>query len=141
MELILIMNEKRRSYQKRYREQYKSQAKRVNLTFSKDEHHAFSRAAKKEGMKVTPYIKQLALAGLQQQAHVPAELKNELNTLRFAIHNIANNVNQIAHYSNTVHSMTASDENNLLQYLKQLEDAVRRYTEGRILSEDSEHDH
>ena len=52
------MNEKRREYQQQYREKYKSQAKRVNLTFSQDEHRAFSRAAKAENekMKVTTYI-------------------------------------------------------------------------------------
>ena len=129
------MTEKRREYQQQYREQYKSQAKRVNLTFSQDEHRAFSRAAKaeNENMKVTTYIKQLALAGLEEQAHIPEEIKAELKTLRFAIHNIANNVNQIAHYSNTVRNMTMSDENNLLQYLKQLDDVIQSYTEGRIL--------
>ena len=127
------MNEKRREYQQHYREQYKSQAKRVNLTFSQDEHRAFSRAAKAENVKVTSYIKQLALAGLEQQVRIPEEIKTELKTLRFAIHNIANNVNQIAHYSNTVRNMTMSDENNLLQYLKQLDDVIQSYTEGRIL--------
>ncbi len=29
--------------------------------------------------------------------------------------------------------MTMSDENNLLQYLKQLDDVIQSYTEGRIL--------
>ena len=127
------MTEKRREYQQHYREQYKSQAKRVNLTFSQDEHCAFARAAKSENVKVTTYIKQLALAGLEEQAHIPEEIKAELKTLRFAIHNIANNVNQIAHYSNTVRNMTMSDENNLLQYLKQLDDVIQSYTEGPIL--------
>tara|TARA_B100000780_G_scaffold278785_1_gene253676 strand:- start:662 stop:1072 length:411 start_codon:yes stop_codon:yes gene_type:complete len=127
------MTEKRREYQQQYREQYKSQAKRVNLTFSQDEHCAFARAAKSENVKVTTYIKQLALAGLEEQAHIPEEIKAELKTLRFAIHNIANNVNQIAHYSNTVRNMTMSDENNLLQYLKQLDDVIQSYTEGPIL--------
>ncbi|ODS23656.1 hypothetical protein AB835_07575 [Candidatus Endobugula sertula] len=108
----------------------------MNLTFSQDEHRSFSRAAKAENekMKVTTYIKQLALAGLEQQAHIPEDIKAELKTLRFAIHNIANNVNQMAHYSNTVRNMTMSDENNLLQYLKQLDEVIQSYTEGRILA-------
>ncbi|ODS22869.1 hypothetical protein AB835_11755 [Candidatus Endobugula sertula] len=129
------MNEKRREYQQQYREKYKSQAKRVNLTFSQDEYRAFSRVAKAENekVKVTTYIKQLALAGLEQQAHIPEDIKAEFKTLRFAIHNIANNVNQMAHYSNTVRNMTMSDEKNLLQYLKQLDDVIQSYTEGRIL--------
>lgn len=136
------MNEKRSEYQKQYREKYKSRTKRVNLTFTNEEHRAFLRAAKAEGVKLSGYIKQLAFSGLQQKAHIPPDLKEELKTLRFAILNIANNVNQIAHYSNTVHSMTASDEHNLLQYLKQLDDVVQSYTEGRILGDkEGVHDH
>ncbi|WP_330177978.1 hypothetical protein [Candidatus Vondammii sp. HM_W22] len=87
------MNEKRREYQQQYREQYKSQAKRVNLTFNQDEYRAFSRVSKAENVKVTSYIKkQLALAGLEEQVRIPEEIKTELKTLLFAIHNIANNV-------------------------------------------------
>ena len=129
------MNEKRSEYQKQYREKYKSRTKRVNLTFTNEEHRAFLRAAKSEGVKLTSYIKRLALAGFNGQAHIPSTLKEELKTLRFAIHNIANNVNQIAHHSNTVHSMTMVDENNLLQHLKQLDEVVQSYTEGRILGD------
>lgn len=127
------MNEKRRQYQEQYKKQYSAKTKRVNLTLTNQEYRAFLREAKAEGMKLTSYIKQLALTSFSQQAHIPSDLKDELKTLRFTIHNIANNVNQIAHYSNTVHSMTASDENNLLQYLKQLDDVIQSYTKGRIL--------
>lgn len=128
------MKEKRSEYQKQYREKYKSRTKRVNLTFSNEEHRVFLHSAKTEGEKLTSHIKKLAISGLTGKSHIPPDLKKELKTLRFAIHNIANNVNQIAHYSNTVHSMTVDDENNLLQYLKQLDDVVQDYTEGRILS-------
>ena len=133
------MNEKRRAYQQQYREQYKSQAKRVNLTLSNEEHRAFSRAAKREGVKPSSYIKALALAGLNKQATIPANLQEELTTLRFAIRNIANNVNQLAHYSHTVRAMSSADEHSLLQHLKQLEDAVTQYTEGKILGETDDH--
>ena len=131
------MTESRKAYQQRYREQYKSQIKRVNLTLSKDEYRAFSRVA--GNRKVTAFIKELALSALAGKAHMPASLEEELRTLRFAIRNIANNVNQMAHYSHTVRGMTAADENNLLQYLKHMEEAIQSYTEGRIL--ESGHDH
>lgn len=49
------MNEKRSAYQKQYREQYKSRTKRVNLTFTNEEHRAFLRAAKAEGAKLSGY--------------------------------------------------------------------------------------
>ena len=84
------------------------------------------------------------LLWLECRGHIilPAQLQEELKTLTFAIRNIANNVNQIAHHSNIVHDLTLADENNLLQHLKQLEDVVQHYTQGRILeSQGAEHDH
>lgn len=136
------MEKDRKNYQKKYREQYKTRAKRVNLTFDKDEYRAIVRAAKQENIKPTPYIKQLALAGLQQQPTFPQQVQDELKALQFAIRNIGNNINQIAHYRNTVHAMTHADENNLFQHLKQLEEVVQSYTKGRILySHNSSHDH
>ena len=131
------MNEKRRIYQRQYREQYKSHVKRVNLTLTQDEYQAFSLGAK--GIKPTTHIKQLALAGLKNQTLIPPNLEKELQTLRFALRNIANNVNHMAHHSHIVQGMTTTDENNLLQHLKQLEEAINTYTEGRIL--DTPHDH
>lgn len=129
------MNEDRKSYLKRYRENY--QAKRVNITLSPYEYRAFSKAAKNE--KVTSFVKRLALDSLNQRKPVPEEVTEELRTLKFAIRNIANNINQIAHYSNTFHEITHADENNLFQYLKQLEEVVQSYTEDRLM--DSKDDH
>ena len=86
-------------------------------------------------MKPTSFVRNLTKATLLRQVHLPANIEAELKTLRFAIRNIANNVNQIAHHSNTVHMMTVADENNLLQHLQQLEQAVQSYTEGQIMGE------
>jgi hypothetical protein len=102
----------------------------VNLTLTADEYRAFSRQAK--NTKTTTYVKKLALAGLHSQTLIPENLETELKTLRFAIRNIANNVNQMAHFSNTIRAMSVQDEHNLLQHLKQLEDAVIEYTKGQI---------
>ena len=136
------MNPKRSEYQKQYQAKYKTRVKRVNLTFHKDEHRALLRGAKSQGKKTTTYIKELALAGMRGHVLPSKSLEEELKTLKFAIRNIANNVNQIAHHSNIVHDLTQADENNLLQHLKQLEEAVERYTEGRILeSQGARHDH
>lgn len=123
------MSKQRREYHKAYRQHYRG--KRVNLTLSPDEYRAFSRAS--HNQKLTPFIKQLALSALEQQATIPESLEAELKTLRFAIRNIANNVNQIAHYSNTIRNLTSAEENNLLLHIKQLEAVVQAYTEGRIL--------
>ncbi len=122
------MDEKRKAYLKQYKKHY--QAKRVNLTLSPDEYREFLREAK--NTKLTTYVKNLALAGLHSQTVIPENLETELKTLRFAIRNIANNVNQIAHYSNLVRMVSTANENNLLQHIKQLEEAVEEYTKGKI---------
>jgi len=131
------MSEDRQQYQKHYREKYKSQVKRVNLTFSNVEFRKLSSAAKKEKLKLTSYIKKLVMPGLEEQAHIPRDIADELKTLKFAVHNIANNVNQLTHYSHRIRELTSSEENNLLQHLKQLDESIKSYTEGRIL--DSSH--
>lgn len=130
------MTSKRRDYQQAYQKTYKG--KRVNLTLSPSEYRAFSQQAKNQ--KVTTFIKKLALSALNQQALIPKNLDTELKMLHFAIRNIANNVNQIAHHSNTVKQLTSAEENNLLLHIKQLEDAVQAYTEGKILGQqDDDH--
>lgn len=124
------MDEKRREYQKNYKNKYKEKTKRVNLTLTNDEYRAFLRGAK--DTKITSHIKKLAISKLHLEINIPENIENELKTLRFAIRNIANNVNQIAHYSNTIRTISTQDENNLLQHLKQLEEAVELYTKGQI---------
>lgn len=128
-----MTDDKRRAYQQQYKADYRRRTARVNLTLDREEHRAFLRGAKRAGMKPTPFIKQMALAGLSGQAVMPADVLDELKTLRFAILNIANNVNQIAHHANSVHHLTTNEEHNLLSYLKQLDDVVKAYTEGRIM--------
>ena len=127
------MSEQRKQYQKHYREQYKSQVKRVNLTFSNAEFRKLSSVALKEKSKPTTYIKKLLMSEIEQQANIPRDIAEELKVLKFAIHNIANNVNQLTHYSHRIRELTQSEENNLLQHLKQLDESIKKYTEGRIL--------
>jgi len=133
------MNEKRRQYQETYKRQYKSKTKRINLTLTNDEYRDFLAHAK--NTKITTYIKSLALAGLHSQTIIPANIETELKTLRFAIRNIANNVNQIAHYSNLVRTVSTANENNLLQHIKQLEEAVQEYTKGQITKTNDKQTH
>lgn len=134
------MDESRKAYLKKYRKTYKDKVKRVNLTFSNTEYRKIYRTAKADNMKVATFIKQLTLRTVNNEPHIPSTIHDELKTLRFAVLNIANNINQIAHHSNTIHNLTQAEENNLLQYLKQLDEVIRSYTSGRLLDEDVSHD-
>jgi len=119
-------NDNKKKYQKQYMAEFRQQHKRVELNFTIKEYRLFEKAAKSEDLAVSQVIKNMATAYHQQNYFVPNELKEKLDTLHFLIRNVANNVNQIAHRSNTLKVMI--EENELLMELKKLEDMVTDYT-------------
>jgi len=92
----------REHYQRDYRQQYKDQAKRVNLTFSLPEYRSIARGAKTSGLPVAAYVKRLALSAHDRRAETPEELAEQLAELERVIRTIANNVNQMARHSNRI---------------------------------------
>lgn len=92
----------REQYQRDYRQQYKDQVKRVNLTFSLAEHRGISRAAKDAGSPVAAYVKRLALEAHEGRSSAPEEIAEQLADLERVIRTIANNVNQMARHSNRI---------------------------------------
>jgi hypothetical protein len=70
----------------------------------------------------------MALAYMKEQTFVPKMITDQLREFTLLIRSVANNINQIAHYSNTIRLMTQDNENSLLMELKKLEDLVKKYT-------------
>ncbi|MBF0264123.1 MAG: hypothetical protein HQL46_02545 [Gammaproteobacteria bacterium] len=124
------MDETQSDYQKNYRKQYAKSHRRISISVSNDEYKAFSHLANKEKTKVTTLIKDFAFAGLSGNLAVPKDLKKELQELKFLIRNIANNVNQAAHYSHTIRAL--ADENGLLNQIKQLEETVQDFVQEKM---------
>jgi hypothetical protein len=120
-----MSEENRKAYLKAYKTEYKKHAKQVNLTLSVKEYEAFEKRANKEGVKITTLIKNMALAYYQQAPLFTPEQLHEMQEMRFIFRNVANNINQIAHHSNTIKRL--ADENGLLQEIKKLEDIVLAY--------------
>lgn len=116
----------RQQYQKEYRQNYKAQAKRVNLTFSVPEHRSLSRAAKASGESLSAYTKRRALESHQQQldAAVPEDLLEQLADLDRVIRTIANNVNQMARHSNRVRQVL--DDTQPFLYIQSLEQELKK---------------
>ncbi len=73
---------------------------------------------------------------LDSALYVPADVSDQLTQLKFLIRNVANNLNQIAHHTNTVKQ--AADKGQVFAWLKQLERHVESYTLGRLKAH---HDH
>jgi hypothetical protein len=115
----------RKEYKKNWQKEAKKRKKYVNVSFSKDEYDYIKKIADKEGEKVTPFIKALALAQAGKIDYIPKEKQDKLNEFVFMIRNIANNVNQIAKHSNTIKSL--KNENGLLAYLKDLETKIKEF--------------
>lgn len=119
------MDKERSEYQKRYKQNYKQQAKRVYLTLSNEEHRAFSRAAK--GEKLAGFVKDLALHQLNGEQRIPLELKDELQELNRLVRNIANNLNQMSHSANIFRDV---DQNQVFSHLIKLDQTVNDFING-----------
>jgi hypothetical protein len=115
-------SEQRQTYKKAWNQKNKTQTKRVSITLSNEEYKSLEKRAKKEGVRITTLVKNMTLAYHQQQPLLSQDLKTEMQEMRFIFRTIANNINQIAHHSNTIKRL--ADENGLLLEIKKLEDIV-----------------
>ena len=126
----------RKAYLKSYLKDYRTNAKCVNLVVPLADYRKLERAAKREGMKPTRLLVVLGIGAIDEATYVPAALSGELRQLKFLIRNIANNLNQIAHHTNTV--KRAADAGLVFAELKRLERCIEEYTRGRLKAR---HDH
>jgi hypothetical protein len=110
---------------KLYNKEYSQRTNRVSLTFTNAEYEELEKRAKAEGVKPTTLVKNMALAYHQQAPIIPETIKEELQELRFLIRNVANNINQIAHHSNTIQRL--ADENGLLLEIQKMEKTINDF--------------
>lgn len=119
--MILVVSEKR----KRYLDEYIDKRKRVNISLSDDEFSKISYLADLNKSKPTSYITQLVQHHLNKSPFISSQLQDEIKEMKFLLRNVANNINQIAHRSNTLKVMV--DERDLLMELKKLEDGIASF--------------
>lgn len=120
----------RKAYLKAYKKLYRAEKRTVSITVSADDYNRLVKAARAEGKKPTTLLHDLAFSGFYGALYVPAELKAQMSEMNFLLLNIANNVNQIAHWSNSV--QREADYPRVLQHIKQLHQAVADYTANRL---------
>lgn len=121
--MILVVSEKR----KRYLDDYIDQRKRINISLSADEFSKVSYLADLNNTKPTSFITQLVQHHLNKSPFISSKLQDEIKDMKFLLRNVANNINQIAHRSNTLKVMV--DERDLLMELKRLEDGIASFIE------------
>ena len=120
---------------KLYNQAYSTRAHRVAVTLTPAEYSELEKRAKAEGVKPTTLVKNMAIAYHQGQAITPEPILKELQELRFLLRNVANNINQIAHHSNTVGRLV--DENGLLGEIQKMEATITGFVSARL----KHHDH
>ncbi len=119
--MILVVSEKR----KRYLDEYIDKRKRINISLSADEYSKISYLADLNNTKPTSFITQLVQHHLNKSPFISSQLQDEIKDMKFLLRNVANNINQIAHRSNTLKVMV--DERDLLMELKKLEDGIASF--------------
>lgn len=124
------ISDKRKLYNKEYQAEYKDRAKRVSVTLTNAEYSDLAKRAKAEGVKPTALLKNMAIAYHQQAPIMPEMIRDELQELRFLLRNVANNINQIAHHSNTIRKL--ADENGLLLEIQKMETTINDFITQRM---------
>jgi hypothetical protein len=72
----------------------------------------------------------MAIAYHQSQQIPQEPILKELQELRFLLRNSANNINQIAHHSNTVGRLV--DENGFLDEVRKMETTITDFVSARL---------
>jgi len=124
------ISDKRKLYNQKYKTEYKERMKRVSITLSNTEYEEIEKRAKAEGVKSSALIKNMAIAYHQQVVIMPESIKAELQELRFLVRNVANNINQIAHHSNTIQRL--ADENGLLLEIQKMENTINDFVTEKL---------
>jgi tRNA A37 threonylcarbamoyltransferase TsaD len=125
-----------KNYFKKYKTEYLKEHKKVEVYLSLNEYEAFKKIAKERGYgnKVGKVVKEFAKNYKENSYQYPPELKEDLSTLTFLLRNVANNINQMAHISNATKQVV--DDYKLFEYLKQMEDSIKRYVNTKIKTND-----
>lgn len=114
-------------YLKAYRKDYRTKRKRVNVTFTLEEYDALDRAAKVMGETATTFLHRLAVTALSGRARLSKEDEERFEAFVHVVRGIANNLNQMARYSNSMRGML--DEREVGYQLQYLEETVRQFLE------------
>lgn len=119
--------EDRTTYQKDYWSDYKTKNKRIQprINLSESEYKIFSKLAKHENISVSKLIKNMALAYHQESFLLPQTHLDRIDEFIYLVRNIANNINQIAHHSNSIKLVV--DEGRVFAHLKSLEDEFKTF--------------
>lgn len=104
---------------------YRQTVRRVTCTLR---HETYEKLIKRSsGRKPAVFVRDAALAYLEQRYLVPADIERRLVTVTALIRNIAGNLNQIAAKTNTLQRVLLWDLKKARERVLELEDVIRRF--------------
>lgn len=110
---------------KQYLKDYVDTRKRINISLSASDFDKVVYLAQLNQTKPTTYIAKLVQHQLNKSPFVPKVLTDEIREMKFLLRNIATNINQLTHHSNTLKVLV--DERGLLQEIRKLEEGITSY--------------
>jgi predicted DNA-binding ArsR family transcriptional regulator len=113
-----MVSEKR----KQYLDDYVDARKRINISLSSADFKKITYLAEMNQTKPTSYITEIVQHQLNKSPFIPQVLTDEIKDMKFLLRNIATNINQLTHRSNTLKVLV--DERGLLLELKKLEEGI-----------------
>lgn len=130
------ISDERKAYLKEYRKEYKTRVKRVEVSFTKEEYDQLKAVADHEGIKVSQLVAEEMQGFITDTQRIPKPIQDEQQEIRFLLRNVANNINQVSHYSPTLKAMI---DQGLLLRVKAMEDLIDNFTEERVRQERGKH--
>lgn len=116
-------------YIRQYKREHPPVGKRVNITLSEGEYEKLVEIASESGERPTTYLRNVAVAALDGRRVLAKKEEERADEFVRVIRGIANNLNQMARYSNTVRAML--DEREVGYQLRYMEAAFREFLSGR----------
>jgi glutathionyl-hydroquinone reductase len=110
---------------KEYRKNNPQVTKRVSVTLSAEEYNLLKKQAESHNITPTKQLKKLAFSQLKNQENYPQEVRKSLHEFVHILRGVSNNINQLAHHSNTFETIV--DQNKVFQQLFQLENEVKQF--------------
>jgi len=110
---------------KQYLDNYVDARKRISISLSISDYEKVKYLAELNQTKPTSYISDIVQQQLNKSPVISKQLSDEIRSIKFLLRNIATNINQIAHRSNTLKILVEDRE--LLLELKKLEDGIKEH--------------
>ena len=115
----------RTEYQRQYHQAYKQKKKAVKVYFDPKDYNAILKISAKQGKKLAAFIRESVFAQARHVYLFPSSVEDEIKSCIRNMRGIGNNINQISKHANEQGYLPPESLEQVLQYLKKLEDEVR----------------